>query len=469
MRFAEARDLLRESAVAGIALKVVGGELRYATRNDALSSELRSRLQLLKGDLIAELSRPQFRIADRPADVVRLPKYTLSWWSELSINQLLANATHVAWRLRGDLCASRFRTALDTAVARHDLLTGRVVLSDGAPYLEFGDRSAVVTYSLEEHKDQVRAIEHVVWAPFEGGAVFRPFLMQISSTEIICGFVLHHFVADFQACRILARELYDELHGTTDDVTRPSGQPLQYSDYIRGMAEWLAGAAVRYRLDYWREHMSGAPPVCLPDAMDAGSVSIGPLRTVNFRIYSTLRARLVDTAKSCEATLALVVLAAKFVALSSSLRQSDLVVTTLVSGRDDISLLKLVGNTTDCVPIRLSVRSEVSFADFLEDLQACYVLACRYRVQWGMILETIKEVGASTIAPTFNFISTVGFESGRGIAPTTPINLSLEPLSLAIPQEFGSAGWHTSHQMNLFDTGQYIEGHIKYMPLKHQS
>jgi hypothetical protein len=315
----------------------------------------------------------------------------------------------------------------------------------------------------------MRAIEHVVWAPFAGGAVFRPFLMQVSATEIICGFVLHHFVADFQACRILARELYDGLHATRDDDTRPGDQPFQYSDYVRAMTEWGAGAAVQYRLGYWREHMSGALQVCLPDAMDVGSVSIGPLRTANFRIHPALRGRLVETAKSFEATLALVILAAKFVALQSTLRQSDLVVTTLVSGRDDIALLKLVGNTTDCVPIRLSVRPEVSFADFLEELQACYVLACRYRVPWPILLETVKEVGGSTTAPTFNFVSSVISESGQGITPVTSINLSLEPISLGIPQEFGSAAWHTSHETNLFDMGQYIEGNIKYMPLRHQS
>lgn len=466
MRFVKARALLAESEAAGITLKVTDGELRYATRDAILSSELKSRLQLLKADLIAELSRPRFPIAHRPADGVQLPNYTLGWWSELCINQLLANMTHVVWRLRGDRCASRFQTALEAAAARHDLLTAKFILGDGALQLRFGNRSAVVAAPLEEHQDPVRSIEHVVWAPFEPGQVFRPFLLQISPTEIICGFVLHHFVIDFQGCRILARELYDEMYGITGAVSRTGDPPLQYSDYIHGLADWLAGAPVRYRLDYWREQMSGAPPVCLPDAVEAGAVSTGPLKTVNFRILPTLRARLLESAKSCESTLALLLLAAKFVALSRCLRQNDLVVTTLVSGRDDIALLKLVGNTTDCVPIRLCVRSEVSFATLLEELHACYVLACRYRVQWGVILETLKAAGASTIAPTFNFISIAGFESAR-IGPTPASNLSLEPLSLEIPQEIGSAAWHASHQMNLFDNGQYIECHVKYMSLKH--
>jgi hypothetical protein len=357
---------------------------------------------------------------------------------------------------------------IDACVARHRLLTGRIVADDGALYLKFAEAPAIVTCSVEhgtrsshgELVDQLRAIEHVVWAPFEGGAVFRPFLMRVSATEIICGFVLHHFVADFQACLILARELYDGLHAAGDDVTRASDQPLQYSDYVRAMTEWGAGAAVQYRLGYWREHMSGVLQVCLPDAMDVGSVSIGPLTTAKFRIHQALRGRLVDIAKSFEATLALVILAAKFVALQSTLRQSDLVVTTLVAGRDDMALLKFVGNTTDCVPIRLSVRPEVSFADFLEELQACYVLACRYRVPSGLLLETIKEVGGSTIAPTFNFVS---------ITPVSSTSLSLDPISLEIPQEFGSAAWHPSHEMHLFDLGQYIEGNIKYMPLRYQS
>jgi hypothetical protein len=123
------------------------------------------------------------------------------------------------------------------------------------------------------------------------------------------------------------------------------------------------------------------------------------------------------------------------------------------------------------MPIRLSVRPDVSFADFLEELQACYGLACRYRVPGAIISRTIKEVGASTIAPTYNFVSAIS-EAASAISSNTSntaTSSSPEQLSLAIPKEFGSSGWHESHETNLFDMGRYIEGHVKYMPLKYRS
>jgi hypothetical protein len=144
MRFAQTRDLVAEAAQAGIALTVVDGELRFAAKPGALSSELRLRLELSREDLIGELSKPRFTIATRQADTVKLQTGMLGWWSETRTNQLLANATHVVWRLHGDSCERRFRAALETCVARHDLLTARVVSIDGDIHLKFADVPLVV-------------------------------------------------------------------------------------------------------------------------------------------------------------------------------------------------------------------------------------------------------------------------------------------------------------------------------------
>lgn len=471
MPFTEARRLIAEAAAAGVALRVLGGEVSYSASGSEIPAGLRLRLQSLKDDLIAELSLPRFQAGEREADVLRLPHltgHTLGWYLETQVNNVAANITHIAWKIRGADAVSRFHAAVRGAVARHDVLEARVVLRDGVPHMKFATGYEIVR--SEVHVDsgtsQVvarRLLAEVIWAPFEDGAVFRPFIIEMSADECLCGFVLSHFIVDLNACDILAQELYQGLRDVQSALARPQRCPLQYPDYIRGMVEWFAGPGVPYRLEYWRRQMSGAPAVCLPNAMDVSPTHAGRLGTVEFLVSPDLRSALAEAARSCGVTLARVVLAAKLIALAGILRQEDLVVVAIVSGRDDAALLRFVGNTADCVPLRVSVDPTRTLAELIEQLQAVYALACRYRVRWELLLEIFDAVGASAVAPTFNFIRAGLTCPHRGERPAAPALAVERAPSVGQPAQLGNASQHTSHNMHLFDTGQCLRGHVKYM------
>lgn len=469
-RFTEARRLIAESAAAGIVLSAKQDELICGPRSVEKSEGLLSRLAVRKNDVLAELSRPRFTKTARACDSVRVPAYMIPWWSETKVNHVLANVTHVAWRVRGNECANRFRSALDAAVMRHELLTARVVVRDESLYLKFAEGWTIITAAaVGIESEQLRAVEAIVWAPFEDGSVFRPFVLTVSENEVLCGFVLHHFAADFHACQVLARELYVELVSGQKMLPGRAARPFQCSDYLRGMADFEAGPAVRYRLQFWRHSMRAAPPICLPNGAEIDTNTITALRSAEFGVSVALRSGLVATARSCAATLAQILMAAKFMALSKTLAQSDVVVIALVSGRDDPALLQLVGNTADCVPLRLRLRPQVRFADLLAELQTAYALACRYRLKWEMLWETFEEIGASTLAPTFNFVSGIRVQSAQRDVLTEVNRTSLQLLPVRKPPERGSASRYLSHEMNLFDTGLLIRGHVKYAPARYHN
>jgi hypothetical protein len=473
-RFAEVRCLIEDARHAGLPLLVVEDNLRCGGNIDAVAGGLKSRLSALRRDVIAELTRPGFISGQRSKDPVRLPDYWFGWWSEMKVDRLLPNITHVAWRLRGSLCADRFRHAVACITARHALLSARITDQNSLLQIEFREERTLIREPAAGRASgrdssaapQARTMaEEIVWTPLRDGQVFRPFLVEISSTEVICGFVLHHLVADFYACHLVARELCSHLRAGSQrsDV---EGQWLAYSDYVRAMSRWENGAAGEYRLAYWMSHLQAVPEVRLPTEANVPPDSVTRFGTVEFVLDEELRSRLIEVADGSATTLAQVLLAAKFVTLAAYLQQPDLLITVIVSGRDDPALLRFIGNTADCLPIRLTVRQNQSFAGLLEQLRSTYALGCRYRIKWELVLKAFAAEATECIAPTFNFVS-----AGRAMPARRNDNdrrpgLCMDAIRLARPPEHGSAAWHKSHDMNLFDDGRRITGHIKYMPAK---
>lgn len=472
-RFAEARRLIQDANQAGLVLVLADNDLRYEGEIGSVSDAIRSRLGALKNDVIAELSRPKFSLDNRSNGTVPLPEYWFDWWSEMNVNTLLANATHVVWRLRGALCADRFRAALADVIPQHPLVNARILNSENVLQIAFGEKWALVNASVSDCHSicqggvadgAQKLTEEILWAPLRDGQVFRPFLVEISSTEVICGFVLHHLVADFYACHLLARELCGHLFPAIETSHEPSGRWLEYSDYVHGRTQWEEGLAGRYRLRYWSRYLDAAPAVRLPGVVNIVPQYVARLETIDFTIDQELRTQLIHIARTSATTLAQLLLAAKFVTLAALLKRTDLLVTVIVSGRDDAALLKFIGNTADCLPLRLDVYPSQSFPFFLERLRALYTLACRYRVKWELVLKALATPPTDVVAPTFNFVSAGRAHREQGNDKRVRDRLLIEAVRLVRPPEHGSAHRHRSHEMNLFDTGRHIGGYIKYMP-----
>lgn len=425
----------------------------------------------------ASVGGPRFTVGRHP-DRVRVPDYLHAWWTELGINTVTANAPHVVWRVRGPGCASRFRAAVRSAVARHDVLTRRVVRDHGIFYLERAPRWEIIEHSSadvgnaaaqNESPQLRRTIFALVWTPFADDAgVFRPFVIEISATDAVCGFVVHHRVADHYGLQILAREISDEILGAAPESARNARTQLQYADFLQGMADWVTGPEAGRRLEYWRECMRDAPQTCLPNAVSVDAAAVGPFTYIDFGLCATLRTRLASVARSCRSTLSLVTMAAHHIALAAESGQRDIVANVIVSGRDAPALLDMLGYTADCFPLRAAVSPGATFTSFVREMQQKFTLASRNRVKWELVELAMKNVRASTVAPVFNFHA-AGEESAMAsnrVDGREP-DLSLEPIEVDSAPERGSASFNMSHGLTLIDTGHVVHAHVRYLEMRH--
>lgn len=423
---------------------------------------------------IAEPGGPRFTRGDR-SQSVRVPDYMHAWWTELGTNSVEANSTHVIWRIRGPHGATRFRAAVRSAVARHDVLTSRVVQRDGAFHLErtmaweMTERSVTDATDLDQSAQLHRLIASLVWAPFaQDATVFRPFVILVSADDAVCGFVLHHRVTDYYGCQILGGQIREHIIGNSG-YTGGHEDVLQYSDYLRGMSAWVASTEADHRLEYWRESMRDAPETCLPPNTAAALVGSlhYPLRYVGFNLSPRLRTMLASAARSCRSTLALILMAANHIALSAALQQSDVVSNVIVAGRDTPALLGMAGYAGDCFPVRTSVTPEAPFRSFVQQLQDTFARACRNRVKWERVEQAMREVRGSAIMPVFNYVTNMEGPLVSATVGNGEPAISLEPIQADMPPRLGLACINLSHAFGMVDTGRLVYGYVRYMEVRH--
>ena len=76
MHARDIRALIREATHNGVSLWVENGELRYKAQKGEIAESLRAALRARRGDVIGELSKPDFRMR---AHAPRLVRYPIFW------------------------------------------------------------------------------------------------------------------------------------------------------------------------------------------------------------------------------------------------------------------------------------------------------------------------------------------------------------------------------------------------------
>lgn len=474
----DVRALIREGARQGIRLWVENGELHYKAPKGNMLAELRAALRSRRDELIGELSQPVFTKRGSVLDPVRYPEFWQDFWRETQANLSLSNTTHFALRLSGNISLERIHSALQWLARRYDVLRSRVRLVDGALCLVLENKDVPpldVIDAQEARLPQLQTlVEQAVYTPFEDGQIYRARVIKVSANDYIVAVVIHHFVADAVSCKILTGQLIAKLRaepslGDSAELGSARERPLQYSDYLLGVNEWLSGAGLRYRLAYWQAQMREAPTVRFPLTHDPCSTATTRLDSLNIHINKALRAQVAHISSDARVPLAVVLLAAKFGALFHTLKTGDLVVHWTHSGRDDPKLLELVGMTVNCVPIRVSVLPEMSYAELLERVNDTYLLARGYQVPWGLLMRTLDDMGVRGIAPLFNYLP--GKRIPKRNVTSTPrpaAELVFEHVIVKRPEDTNSVEWK-SHEFTVVDSGEEMLANVKYMASRYQA
>ena len=336
----------------------------------------------------------------------------------------------LAVRLHGELDAGRLRLAVRDLVARHEALRTTFHMHDGALRQRVGGAAAPevrhLSRSWEEGPARDAYLRDVVRdgarRPFSltEGPLLRATIVSWSKREHGLALLVHHIACDGWSVGILLRDLaalyqaridragapelvWPGLRGSQAHSSPPAGlEPApSYLDYaVAQRAEWAGGDDGG--LAYWRETLSGAPPLTLPadrprpDVLsDRGAVLRRPLG-------SALAAALTTWSRAYGGTLFTTALAAYVTVLSSYAGQEEVVVGVPVANRLDEDQEALVGCLVNTLPLRIDASGAPPFTRLVQRVREAALSAFAYQhVPFEQIVAAVDAERQLSHAPLF--------------------------------------------------------------------
>nr|VFJ65653.1 MAG: amino acid adenylation domain-containing protein [Candidatus Kentron sp. FW] len=389
----------------------------------------------------------------------------------------IAYSAPSALRLRGTLDIPALTEALSEIVARHESLrTAFAEGLDGAPVQVISPTTSISLpiESVTADRLSTRLSEEAA-RPFDlaTGPLFRVLLFQVDevdarpeslstlSSHHILFVNVHHIVFDGWSRGVLLREIGELYNAQVENRSATlTDTSLQYADYAAWQRGWLTGEAMERQLDWWREHLSGAPAL-LELPWDRPRPAIQSFRggLVPVVIPAELGSKLSELARRYGTTLFMVLHAAFCVLLSRLSGQTDIVAGTPIAGRRHADIENMVGLFLNTLQFRTDLSDDPPFLVLLRQVKQvlldCYA---RQDVPAERIVEALNPKRSLSHPPIFQVLNIL--QNTPDVQVTMP-GLELEPLRAAEWTQGKTAKFDLT--LNLKEIpGEGITGYLEY-------
>ncbi|UTO61596.1 non-ribosomal peptide synthase/polyketide synthase [Streptomyces rapamycinicus] len=280
-------------------------------------------------------------------------------------------------RVSGDLNLPALETALGDLADRHESLRTVYPETDGVPRQHVLDPSAgrprmAVLDTPADRVEQVLAEQTEERFDLSADLPWRIRLLKTAPAEYVLLIVAHHIAVDGWTMDLLLRDL-EVAYAARREGRAPVWEPLpvQYADYALWQRRLLGDldtpdSLISAQLDHWRRTLADAPQeLALPVDRSRPAVSSHRGGAGGVRIDVPTHARLVELARSGDATMFMVVHAALAMLLSRMGAGKDLPIGTAVAGRGDAALDGLAGFFVNTLVLRTDVSGDPTFAELL--------------------------------------------------------------------------------------------------------
>jgi non-ribosomal peptide synthetase component F/thioesterase domain-containing protein len=324
----------------------------------------------------------------------------------------------VRWRLEGRIATDLLEQAWFKIIDRHEVLRTVFLEVDGLPIqrvisqarfrLNEIDLSNLSSELQQTEGDRIGVIE--ARAPFDlaSGPLIRATLLRFSPTSSIILVTTHQIVSDGWSIGVMAREMgiiYDTLrHGKPLELEPLS---IQYADYSEWQLEWLKVRGNEAETAYWTKQLAGVKPFSvLPDHPRPAMPS------TNGAIASRVLPReLTNRAQALSAERGATLFATAFAALCATFarftNETEIVVGTQVSSRDQIELEGMIGQFVNSLILRNDLSGNPTFGVIIDRIRDTIAQALENRhIPIERLLGMVKSERSDANTPpiSVNFI-----------------------------------------------------------------
>ncbi|WP_433389479.1 condensation domain-containing protein [Micromonospora sp. KLBMP9576] len=366
-------------------------------------------------------------------------------WLENQLLPSLAYNVHGRQKLRGPLNTTTLETSIRAILHRHESLRTRFPTINGQPMQVVDDPDPHWTLDVHDvstHPDPTTTAHHLAdtqaTTPFNLATdnLIRCQLIKTNHNEHILTLTAHHIVCDDWSIGLFTRELTalytangDPHHAGLDPL------PIQYRDYATWQRHHLTGQQRQKTIDYWRTHLTGAPPaLALPVARERGAAREAGDRVRSFFGPDETTA-LLEFCRARGVSPFMLVAAALSTVLARWSGQRDLVIGVPVAGRTEPGTDALIGFLLNTLPIRIDLSGEPTFAELLTRVrQVCLDGYAHSDAPLDVLVQEVDVVRDPRRTPLFQVVLNVVGDA----VPTQLAGVTVEPMETlgSLPTKF---------------------------------
>ncbi|MBO2455158.1 amino acid adenylation domain-containing protein [Actinomadura barringtoniae] len=280
------------------------------------------------------------------------------------------------FQLSTDVDLGALDLAFRDVIGRHEVLRTCFPDVDGEPYqqiLKVEEICWQLTADTVAETDLTRAVEDAGHVGFDlaQDIPIRANLLRTAGRSVLV-VTVHHIAGDGWSMRSLSRDLISAYRSRVrGEAPEWPPLPVRYTDYALWQQEVLGSeedpdSRVSSQLTYWRRTLDGLPEeLDLPADRPRPPVAGHQGHVAALEIDGSGHAALADLARSADATVFMVVLAALAILLSRSGAGTDVPIGTVAAGRDDEQLDDLVGFFVNTLVLRVDLSGNPTFTELL--------------------------------------------------------------------------------------------------------
>ena len=368
----------------------------------------------------------------------------------------------MALRLKGELRAAMLERALSEIVRRHETLRTRFESVDGlprqvvAPYagleLPFIDLSTV-----PESQREAKAMEH--YAQESGrtfdlmrGPLLRAVLLRLDCAEHILVLTMHHIASDGWSIAVFVHELNTLYRAYCEGKASPLAElPIQYADYAVWQRQWLEGEVLEKQSSYWIKQLKGAPAVMELPADRSRPATQSYCGAIVWReMPKGLLVALTELSRKEGATLFMTLLSAFQALLHRYTASEDIVVGTVIAGRNLTETESLIGFFVNNLVLRGDLSGDPSFRTLLGRTRETVLGAYAHQdLPFEKLVEVLRPERDASHSPIFQVMFVL--QNAPGQAAQLP---GLEVTPILLPE----------YRISKFDltlSTKVVEGHLR--------
>jgi amino acid adenylation domain-containing protein/FkbH-like protein len=316
----------------------------------------------------------------------------------------------IAFRLKGHLDLDAFQNAFDQVVARHESLRTTFYFAEDN-LTQTVSPSASIKTAIEELRDETRAQDVVnaeAQLPFDlsKGPLIRAKLIRLGESNHVFVLVMHHIVSDGWSLGIFLRELETTYRAIIGRSAQPSlpALPVQYADFAAWRRRSIDGTAIENELTFWRKKLDGAlPAIALPTDNSISDIPTGKAGHVSLQMPPQLSQSILQFGRRDGTTPFVVLMTALAITLRKWTDQRDMVIGTVVAGRNRRELENIIGCFMNFLPLRISINGSETGREILGAVRATAMEAQNHQdCSFEKIVEAINPERKLNQNPLYN-------------------------------------------------------------------